>query len=223
MAVNMNDTYHSLLMDYAAGTLDEAYALVVAAHLALSPAARKMVAEYEQIGGGLLQEHCTPVAMCESALRTVLGRLDACAENKPERPCTQEEIRCAELKAMPSCLRAYMVAEDGHLPWKPHSTGIHAITLKTSCGGSRLRIYKIENGTALPRKEEKNCEILLILNGTLASNDLVYERGDLFAGDSTPAFETLAGRGEVCTFLAVGKMPENAINLLKSFFRPFRH
>ena len=67
----MNETYHSLLIDYASGSLDEAHSLLVAAHIALSPNARRIVQEYESIAGGLLHECCAPVSMCEEALQSV--------------------------------------------------------------------------------------------------------------------------------------------------------
>ncbi|MGL1147904.1 zf-HC2 domain-containing protein, partial [Vibrio parahaemolyticus] len=47
---------NSLLLDYAAGTLDEASSLLIATHLTLCPHCRREVAAAEAIGGSLLDD-----------------------------------------------------------------------------------------------------------------------------------------------------------------------
>lgn len=221
MAVIMDDTYHSLMMDYAAGTLDEVYALVIATHLALSPKARNMVSQYEGIGGGLLHDCCAPVAMKETALRSVLDRLDTCAETKSERPCTEEEIKCAEMKAMPSCLRVYMEPENDHLPWKTIHTGLRTITVKTSCCQSRAELMKIEAGATIPRHAHKGYEIILILDGVIEEGPQIFVRGDLAIREETIDKNRVAGDETGCLFLTVTTAPSMLHRFLGALLNPF--
>ena len=67
------DLYHALLMEYANGCLDEGQSLIIAAHVALSPSARKTVAQYESVGGAMLDDCCGKVAMTKDALALVLA------------------------------------------------------------------------------------------------------------------------------------------------------
>ena len=79
--------YDILVMDYACGALDESLSLLMAAHLTLSPEARRRMAMLDCLGGALMDECCEPVAMLEHSLQSVLGRLDSCA---PAQPCGRD-------------------------------------------------------------------------------------------------------------------------------------
>ena len=63
------------LLDYAAGSLPEPVALLVATHLTLCAACRHKVDEFEAVGGAMLAE-IEPVPLNERALITVLSTLD---------------------------------------------------------------------------------------------------------------------------------------------------
>ena len=62
----------NLLVDYAAGSLDEPVGLLVATHLALCPDCRLKVSEYEKLGGALLEEMAT-TAIDDTLLETTLN------------------------------------------------------------------------------------------------------------------------------------------------------
>lgn len=219
----INDTYHNLLMDYAAGTLDEAYALVIAAHLSLSPSARKTVSQYETIGGGLLHDCCAPVAMKETSLQSVLDRLDDCANHEEgSRPCTKEEILCAEMKAMPSCLRAYLEPQHDHLPWKKSGQGLHAIMVKTaSCRCSQVEVIKLTQGTSLPRHSKPGYALTLVLKGALEESGQVFSRGDIVILENLSAPSPVA-RQDDCLCVAVTCAPSRVSSFLKNLLQSFR-
>ncbi|HEX7777267.1 MAG TPA: histidine kinase, partial [Parvibaculum sp.] len=64
------------IVDYAAGTLSEGAALMVASHLSFLPEARAELAAAEAIGGTLL-DGIEPEAVAPDALDRLMARLDA--------------------------------------------------------------------------------------------------------------------------------------------------
>jgi putative transcriptional regulator len=162
----LNETYHSLLIDYARGALDEAHSLLVATHIALSPNARRIVREYESIAGAMLQECCAPVSMCEDALSSVLARLDDCASEE----CKQaiEECMCADADIFPECLRAYIDTKAENLPWQKARAGLHMIEVQTTCRESVAEIVRIKGGSGLP---ERTAEVTLVRGDVIILND----------------------------------------------------
>src|SRR5690242_15759860 len=88
-----------LLLEYAAGTSDEATALVLATHLALCPVCRRTVAEAEALGGSLLEES-PEFSLAPDALKTMLSRLD--------EPVAQQPAAVRSPSNVPEPLRSYI-------------------------------------------------------------------------------------------------------------------
>lgn len=213
MAIEGNDTYHSLLMDYAAGTLDEAHSLLVAAHLALSPAARRIVSSYEKVGGELLREYCSPCTMAEDALRSVFDRIDTLSEECAGK-CADDDILCREMKAMPRCLRSYMEPDHGHLPWKDQHDIYSFITVKTTCRGTRADIVRMHRDMPLSAGHS----YALVLEGDLLFQDRYYRRGDVLVLEE-PDVKTLFLRSDSSLFLLVKSEAGGIFQRLKKILR----
>lgn len=196
----MNETYHSLLIDYASGALDEAHALLVATHIALSPNARRIVHEYECIGGGMLQECCSPVAMAEKALQSVLDRLDEECQTE-ECKKAREECGCPEAEILPECLRAYIDAQAKSLPWHKVKAGLQTIAVETHCRQSVAQLVRIKGGSALPTGA--TYEITLVLEGAFHDGGQIYSRGDIIILADEEVRQPKADRKEGCIALAV--------------------
>ena len=85
-AVEHNRVAHRLgdewIMEYAAGTLSEGEAILVASHLSFLPDAAETLEVAEAIGGSLL-EHETSASMAPDALASVLARIDGAATAAP--------------------------------------------------------------------------------------------------------------------------------------------
>ncbi len=194
----LNDTYHSLLIDYASGALDEAHSLIVAAHMALSPNARRIVHEYESIGGGMLQECCAPVAMCEQALQSVLQKLDCMTEECRE---SRKATGCPEAEILPECLREYIEAEAQHLPWHKAKPGLQSITMNTKCRESVAELLRLKAGTMLPKG--KTYEVTLVLEGAFHDGGQIYSRGDIIIMNDEEQCTPRADKKEGCIALVV--------------------
>ncbi len=172
--MSAQETYHALLMEYASGCLDEAQALIVATHMSLSPYARKLVADYESIGGSMLKDCCAPVAMKSDALKCVMDKLDKIAE--PVKSCT-EKLKCKgkEYGNMPLCLATYMEKRT----WKTDSEGRQSIHVKTTCCGYSAHLMKMGPNLLVEHPSHDKTELTVVLEGTFTDDVLVYKRGDL--------------------------------------------
>jgi putative transcriptional regulator len=72
-----------VLLAYAAGSLPQPFALVVATHLALCPGCRAQVRRDEELGGVLLDELAPSTVSADAKLR-VMARLDEDSAGPPE-------------------------------------------------------------------------------------------------------------------------------------------
>lgn len=167
------ETYHALLMEYASGCLDEAQALIVATHMSLSPGARKIVADYESIGGAMLKDCCDSVAMKSDALKSVMDKIE-----KLEKPqsCTEKlKKKCGD-KDLPTCLAGHMEKNT----WKQEQTGLHSIHVKTTCCGYTARLVKMAPDFSMDIQVHPDKHTLaVILEGSVSGGDNVYRRGEL--------------------------------------------
>lgn len=201
----MNETYHSLLIDYARGALDEAHSLLVATHIALSPNAQRIVREYESIAGAMLQECCAPVSMCDEALQSVLARLDDCETEECKK--AKEECRCADADILPECLRAYIDTSAESLPWQKAKAGVHLIHVETTCRESVAEIVRIKGGAGLPY--DHAAEVTLVLEGAFRDGTQIYSRGDVIILKDEGPCKPTADRKEGCIALVVMQGSEN--------------
>lgn len=167
------ETYHALLMEYASGCLDEAQALIVATHISLSSEARKIVADYESIGGSMLKDCCAPVAMKSDALKCVMDKIDKI--EKPKSCSTKLKKKCGD-KDMPTCLAGHMEKKS----WKQEQAGLHSIHVKTTCCGYTARIVKMAPDFSMEVQVVPDKHTLaVILEGTVRGGEQVFRRGDL--------------------------------------------
>ncbi len=164
------EAYHALLMEYASGCLDEAHALLIAAHAALSPTARLEIARYESIGGLMLEKQCAPVRMTSDALNKVLAKLDADAgqirtASKPKQASS----------ATPRCLQQYLCKQT----WVACAPGRFTISIRTNCTRSEARLFRMEPGAILIPPEAMRAGAILILEGRGSDGINAYSRGDM--------------------------------------------
>ena len=170
------ETYHALLMEYASGCLDEAQALIVATHLSLSPPARKIVADYESVGGAMLKNCCGSVAMKPDALKCVMDKIEKLEALERKQSCTEKlQKKCGD-KDLPTCLAGHMEKNT----WKEEQTGLHSIHIKTTCCGYTARLVKMAPDFSMDVQVHPDKHTLaVVLEGTVSGGERVFARGDL--------------------------------------------
>ena len=186
-----------VLIAYAAGTLAQGPALVVAAHLALCAESATRVRQFEAMGGVAL-EHAPTVALAADSLERALTRLD---EQAPAQ-VLRSGRRLADLPtgmSLPAPLDYYDVGK-----WKFLSPGVQWSSIgKGGPARSRPMLLRSKPGMVLPEHTHVGTEYTLVLKGSLHDAAGDYHVGDLIIADGSVEHEPTAGPDEECICLAV--------------------
>jgi putative transcriptional regulator len=191
----------ALLMAYAAGSLSEAAALVVATHLALCPLCRADVGRYEAVGGQLLDE-VDPTEIDDAALDQVLAKL-----NGREPAPAPRRAGPAPSNGIPQPLRDYLGAPLETLKWNLLLPRVREIKLPCSEAGARLSMLKIAAGGSIPQHTHTGAEYTLVLTGAFTDSTGAYRRGDFAYADDALKHQPIAEASEDCICLALSESP----------------
>jgi putative transcriptional regulator len=214
----MSITHHvgeELLLAHASGAADEAVSLIVATHLAFCPQCRNKVAKMEALGGAILSD-IQPEQVSDSALQSVLGRLDLTSMEKPTP-------RAAPPKpfAAPEPLRSYLGGDLDRVRWMPVGPGISYKPLFRR-GPLRAQLIRSRAGRGVGTHTHGGEEFTLVLTGGFTDTTGHYRRGDLQSTDPSVLHRPLADEGEDCIVLAVSDAPlqfrSAAVGLLGKIF-----
>lgn len=196
-----------MLLDYAAGSLDEATSLIVATHLTYCPACRKRAAKLDALGGAMLHD-VPPARMSAGALDAVMARLDATPHDAPARNLAPAN----DNPKVPSVLRRYLGGDLDDVTWKNLGMGVQTseIALSSQDGAAadkRAFLLRVPAGKAVPHHTHDGNEYVLILRG--AYNDEIghFGRGDLAISDASIRHKPVAEPGEDCICLVVVDAP----------------
>jgi len=205
-----------VLISYAAGSLKEPLALVVATHLSLCPRCRKDVARLEAIGGVLL-ENVQGVSISSNAVRRVLARLDDPAIENTEPDKIDGN---ANSILLPSPLRDYLDKEIDHLEWISFR-GLEKVELLQEFNSFHTRLMRIKSGTTIPAHTHEGCEMTLVLAGGFSDEMGHYLRGDVAEADPSIDHRPVADPGEDCLCLAVTDAPLKLTGPFGRLLNPF--
>jgi len=188
-----------LLLDYAAGALPEGPALAVALHVALDPAAGRMVERLRGLGGALLEDEAGAAEMDEAALEQALARLEAVPVDAPSaRPAARPGTDWA-----PALLRRYLAGKD----WKRVFGGFEEIRLDLPGDPHRVSLLRLQPGQGLPDHRHVAEEYTVVLQGGYTDNTGSYAVGDFAVGPGAHAHRPVADPGEPCIALIVLERP----------------
>lgn len=198
-----------LLMEYAAGRLGQAEALLVAAHLALNPRARKKVSHYEAHAGKMMCEEA-PAALRGDCLSAVLDRIDSCTPQI--RPAPLPRAACAGDMPIPDIVLALISGHctDRALRWSQDACGLHTVELHLCTPRpveKKVRLLRLLPGQAQPRHAHRGEEITLVLDGGYSDHTGHYSKGDIVV-IRDPRFVHAPVADETgCVFLNVADAP----------------
>jgi putative transcriptional regulator len=185
------------LADYAAGDMAEAPALLVATHLALCPACRRQVADYEALGGellGALPEESVGAA----SLERVLARLDDIAP----APAAREALPEGGSHRLPQPLRDYMSrAGQQKKSWRSLMPGLR--TLRLDAAGAKTWMMELAPGRAIPQHGHRGREMVLVLSGGYHDGPAGYGPGDVQMSGPDSVHEPVADADGPCLCLVV--------------------
>lgn len=197
----------ALLLDYAAGTLDPAQEMIVAAYLTLSPDARRFVAACEEIGGAMIAADCDPMDLSPGCLDTLLAKIDCmealCAEIAPPVGCG---IECCQ--PIPQSIARLFPAENGRPKWRSafagkRRGGLRFVAGRVDGASGPVRMIHADPGFVMPHHVHHGLEITLILDGAVEDEYGRYVRGDLFIMEEGSSHEQIADRDAGCLCFSV--------------------
>lgn len=213
----MTPTYHldhSTIVGYAAGTLEEAFTVVAAAHVALCPDCSRAVREAEAIGGEMLA--ALPVEEVSAGCRAqTLAALDQATLHRlpVASPRAELPIPLARLMGIQSF---------DSIPWKTKAPGVAMCDVKLPAAArGRLKLLRIASGRAMPEHGHGGEEITLVLKG--AYNDHIgrFGPGDVADLDEDVEHRPIAEQGGECICLVAIERPTRFKSLAARLMQPF--
>lgn len=202
----------ALLMSYAAGTLEEGFSLVLAAHISLCDECRARLGSFEAVGGALV-DSCGVVEMGDDALDATFALIDAA-------PDEEGVVKAAPDSVFPTPLREYVGGDLDKVRWRSVVGGVQQAILKTK-GQSKVRLLSIPGGTAIPDHGHRGLELTLVLKGAFEDEDGVFARGDVEVANEDLHHTPVACEGEACICLAATDAPLRFKGLIPRIVQPF--
>lgn len=215
MSIPMSISHHlpdPILMAYAAGTMPEAFALVVATHVSLCDECRTRLHAFEAVGGAILEDACD-VDVSGDALAATMRLISARGK---------EPIRCRMpvSAVFPKPLRDYAGGDLANVRWRSVAGGVRQSILSSSKSGT-VRLLHIPAGAAMPDHGHRGTEMTLVLKGAYRDQDGLFARGDVEVATEATSHTPVAEPGEDCICLAATDAPLKFSGLLPRIAQPF--
>ncbi|MGA9252065.1 MAG: ChrR family anti-sigma-E factor [Roseobacter sp.] len=207
---HLND---AVLMAYAAGTLPEAFNLIVAAHVSLCDTCRAHAESYDALGGEILDDDCS-IAVSDDSLADTLALIDGgVVESMAPSSYNASSV-------LPGPIQSYVGGDLDSVHWKPVGMGVKQAILPTSKEAS-ARLLMIPAGTAMPDHGHHGTEMTMVLKGAFQDDDEYFARGDVEIADSDLHHTPVADIHEECVCLAVTDAPLQFDKLLPKIAQRF--
>ena len=187
-----------LLMAYSAGTLSEAFSLVVATHVSMCDDCRARLDAYDAVGGAMLDEMGT-AEVADASLEATLARI----ANGDERAAPR---RTAGGSVFPTPLADYVAGDLDAVKWTRVGGGVRQAILQTSKDAT-VRLLHIPAGTAVPDHGHRGTEMTLVLKGAFRDEFDRFARGDVEVANEEHHHTPVAEDGEDCICLAATDAP----------------
>lgn len=203
----------SLLMAYSAGTLPEAFNLVIATHVSMCDECRARMESFDTVGGAVL-ESCDLVSLDAGSLEATLAMIAGAPVDRvrPATPCKGG--------IFPVPLRDYVGGDLESVRWKKLGGGVSQYLLDTSRDAT-VRLLHIPAGTAVPDHGHRGTELTLVLKGAFIDGNDRFARGDVEIADEDLQHTPIADVGEDCICLAATDARLKFSKLIPRMAQPF--
>jgi putative transcriptional regulator len=215
----MNIKHHldeATLMSYAAGSLSQGMALVVACHLTMCNICSQRLRKHNAIGGALL-EQIAPANIQQNALDEVLAKL-----NQPTNH-TYTKLKQAPAKKtiadIPYPLSDYIEDEFSDLPWKKLGNSVAYYDIPCDSTGLS-RLMRINPGCALLPHTHSGNELTLVLKGSFCDELGRFNVGDIADLDDEVEHQPLVDGNSPCICLVATDAPLKFSTILGKIIQP---
>ena len=205
----------AILMAYSAGTLPEAFNLMVASHVSLCDECRAHVESFDAVGGAILEDGpMDAVDLSEDALAATMALIAGGAV----APAAKKPMNASSV--LPAPLQDYIGGDLQDIKWRSVGMGVKQAILPTSKDASARLLY-IPAGAAMPDHGHRGIEMTMVLQGAFIDEGERFARGDVEIADSDLDHTPVADIGEDCICLAVTDGPLQFKSLLPKIAQPF--
>lgn len=191
----------ALLIGYAAGTLPEAFNLVVATHISLCDECRARMHAFDAVGGALI-DTAGMAAMSSDSLAATLAMIADAAPALRAAPAPSPVPR----GVFPAPLRDYVGGDLDRVKWRRVGGGVSQAILRTR-GEATVRLLRIPGGVAVPDHGHKGTELTLVLQGAFRDETDRFGAGDIEVADDAMVHQPVAEAGQDCICLAATDAP----------------
>ena len=210
----MNAKHHiptNILTAYSAGSLPEAFSLVVACHLSLCDSCRAEAQSLDAVGGTLLEAQPT-AELDHDALAETLALIEKGPVSEAPRPLRRESI-------FPAPLQDYAGHDPEQVNWRRVGGGVRQAVL--DCGGeATARLLYIPAGTAVPDHSHNGLELTMVLQGSFSDSVATFGRGDVEVGHDDLTHQPIADPGPDCICLAATEGPLKFQSIIPRMLQP---
>lgn len=206
-----------LLLDYAAGALPEALALVIATHATMC-ANCGSIANRMQALGGLLLEDSEPAAVDDDLLAGALARLD---EPAAPMPAPEGDADAETLALVPRPLRRYLGRSLDGLPWRPVGGMFKEFRLPMAGRSLKASLMRLRPGARMPQHTHRGNEYSVVLAGGYQDAGEAFGRGDFAANDASRTHQPVVDADRECLCLVVLDAPLKLTSTFGRLFNPF--
>ncbi len=200
----------ALLIAYTAGSLPEAFSLVVATHVSLCDECRARLGSYEALGGAMVERE-PEVTLSKGSYEACLARLDRAEPAPPPAPHRSGPF--------PGPLAGYVGGGLDSVRWRPLGMGVRQAILPTSKGASARLLY-IPAGQAVPDHGHRGTELTLVLQGAFRDATDRFGPGDLEIATEELEHTPVAEMGMDCICLAATDAPLRFTAFLPRLLQP---
>jgi len=205
---------YSTLLAYAAGTLDEAFSVVAASHLAVCPTCRNAVREAEAMGGVLLEGMADEAVSAACRARTMAALDKAAPVRTPVRaPLSELPVPLSRL------LPAHALSD---IAWKKKAPGVAMFDVPLPKGArGQLKLLRISAGRAMPEHGHGGEEITLVLKGAYRDHMGRFAAGDVADLDEDIEHRPVVEQDGDCICLVATERPTRFKSLTARLMQPF--
>lgn len=208
---HLND---ALLTAYAAGSLPEAFNLVVATHISMCDACRAAADAHDAVGGAVLDD-LDAAELSETAFAETMALIhseplqSSVTQTQPSKPVD-----------IPAPLVDYIGGDLSAAKWRPIGMGVRQAVLKTSKDAT-VRLLHIPAGSAVPDHGHRGTELTLVLKGAFRDETDRFGAGDVEIANEDLNHMPVAEIGEDCICLAATDAPLRFNSLIPRLAQTF--
>lgn len=211
----MRDIKHhltdSLLIAYSAGSLPEAFNLVVATHISMCDECRARMHEFDTVGGAVMDDEA-PVGLSDGSFAATLALI---AKNPTEATAAKPAGG-----TLPAPLHDYVGSDLADVKWRKVGGGVRQAILKTDKSAS-VRLLHIPAGVEMPDHGHRGTELTLVLQGAFKDETDRFAAGDIEVASEDDHHQPVAEMGQDCICLAATDAPLRFNSWIPRIAQPF--